>query len=140
MSRFDGYTGHLYEEEVLGRCQAQHRGYMQWREAIALVRKSQPVHKAPCALSLEREVSRQLGEQAVFYTAVRSTLDVMHGCDGFFEFRGVIVTVDLTMNPHKDCGKADIIIHQDDVDNLPQLAGYIVREFHQKQRSGRRQW
>jgi hypothetical protein len=138
MARYDdGYTGHLYEEEVLGRCQAQHRGYMQWREAADLVRKNQPTRKAPCALSLEREVSRQLGDQAVFYTAVRSTLDVMHGCDGFFEFRGMVVTIDLTMNPHKDCGKADIIVHKDDVDDLPQLAGRIVRELRSKQQSRR---
>ena len=35
MSRsHDGYTGHLFEEEVLGRCLAICCGYMRWREAV----------------------------------------------------------------------------------------------------------
>ncbi len=132
MANLDGYTGHLFEEEVLGRCQATHRGYLQWREAAEAVRKSQPRTKTPVAVKLQSEISRQLGGAVQFYTAVRSTLDVMHGCDGFFEFRGVVATVDLTMNPNKDSGKADIIIHQDDVANLSLLAGRIARELQSK--------
>lgn len=50
MSRSDGYTGHLFEEEVLGTCKASYRGYMSWRDAAELVRKNQPVKKTPVAV------------------------------------------------------------------------------------------
>ena len=135
MARFtDGYTGQLYEEEVLGCCIAVHRGYMRWAQAIEEVRTHQPRAKTPVAAALEREVRRQAGSEARFYTAVRSTLDVMHGCDAFFEYCGVVVTIDLTINPHKDCGKADVIISRDDVADLAALAGRITREIHTKLR------
>ncbi len=133
MSRFDdGYTGHLFEREMLGQCLAPYRGYLRWREAAQLVRKSQPRAKAPVAARLEREVSAQVGVSVMFFTAVGSALDVMHGCDGFFEFRGVVVTIDITMNPHKDSGKADIVIAREEVENLPVLAGRIARELRSK--------
>ena len=132
MSRFDGYTGHLFEEEVLGNCQAECHGYMSWREAVELVRKSQPRHKTPVATRLEVEVGRQLGGVVKFFTAVHSAMDVFHGTDGFFEYCGVVVTIDVTTNPHKDCGKADMIVHQGDLENLSTLAGRIARELNSK--------
>ena len=132
MSRFDGYTGHLFEEEVLGYCLAICRGYVTWRDALELVRKNQPRAKTPVAVSLEREISRQLGAAVHFFTAVRSPLDVYHGVDGLFEFHGVMVTIDLTMNSHKDSGKADLIVEASEIDNLALLAGRIVREMRSR--------
>lgn len=137
MSRIsDGYTGHLFEEEVFGRCRALPHGYMRWREAAAEVRKNQPPFKTPVAARLEREVRRQVGGEAKFFTAVRSALDVFHGVDGFFQFRGVVVTIDLTCNPDKDedCGKADLIVCKDDLGDIPALAARIVREMKSKER------
>ncbi len=125
----DGCTGRLYEVEVLGQCAAPYRGYMQWREAITLVSKSQPHTKTPFAARLEREVSVLLGKPAAFFTAVRSVLDVKHGVDGFFEFSGIVVTFDLTLNPHKDVAKADLIIGKEDVENVAECARRIAREF-----------
>ncbi|TSC69254.1 MAG: hypothetical protein G01um101456_272 [Parcubacteria group bacterium Gr01-1014_56] len=134
MGYSNGYTGHLFEVEVLGICRASYCGYMSWKDAAELVRKSQPVKKTPTVARLEQEVGRQLGEAVKFYTAVRSAMDVLHGTDGFFEFHGFVVTIDVTMNPHKDSGKADVIICEDDLGNLPNLAGRIAREFITKQR------
>lgn len=130
----DGYTGHLFEEEMLGTCKAPYRGYMSWRDAAEMVRKNQPTKKTETVTNLEKEVGKQLGEVVKFYTAVRSSMDMFHGTDGFFEFHGFVVTVDVTTNLHKDSGKADIIIHQDDLGDLTALAGRISREFKSKER------
>jgi hypothetical protein len=67
---------------------------------------------------------------------VRSALDVFHGVDGFFEFRGVVVTIDVTINPNKVCGKADLVVSGDDFEDLPALAARIAREFATKIRRG----
>lgn len=64
-------------------------------------------------------------------------MDVFHGVDGFFEFHGIVVTIDVTTNPNKDSGKADVIVHPDDLENLSTLAGRIAREFITKQRRER---
>lgn len=132
MAYSDGYTGHLFEEEVLGCCLAAHRGYMRWHEAAETVCKNQPPRKTLTATALEREVARQAKVPARFFTAVRSTFDIAHGCDAFFEFAGTVVTLDLTMNPHKDSGKADVIVHADEVADIPALAGRIARELRSK--------
>lgn len=137
MRHHDGITGHLFEEATLGRCAAICQGYESWRKAVEEVRKHQPRQKRPAAVRLENEVVKcfgKLGMSVKFYTAVRSTLDVYHGVDAFFEFRGVLVTIDVTINPNKDCGKADVIVHADDFENLPALAGRIAREFATKMR------
>ena len=117
---------------MLGICTVECHGYMSWREAAKLVRKSQPAKKTLLANRLEVEVGRQLGEAVQFFTAVHSAMDVFHGVDGFFEFHGVVVTIDVTINPRKDCGKADMIIHQDEIENLFVLAGRIARELNSR--------
>ena len=139
MSRITtGYTGHLFEREVLGECRAAARGHMGYREAAELVRKSQPTKKTSTATRLEAEVGKRLGGAVKFFTAVGSAMDLFHGTDGFFQFEGFIVTIDVTMNPNKDSGKADVIICEDDLVDLTALAGRIAREFTTKQR--RAQW
>lgn len=133
MSRFDdGYTGHLFEEKVLGRCRAIHREYVPYWEAMELVRKSQPITPTPVAARLQQEVSMQLGAAVRFYTAVRSTLDERHKVDAFFELSGVMVTIDLTMNPHKDFGKADLLVSAEEIEDLVALGGRIAREMRSR--------
>ncbi len=133
MSRFDdGYTGHLFEEETLGKCLGTHRGHMQWHEAMEVVRKNQPRVKTPVASRLEQEVRKQAGVAVVFYTAVGSTLDLKHSVDAFFEFMGVAVTIDLTMNDDKDACKADLLVVKEEINNLSALAGRISRELKSK--------
>jgi len=130
----NGYTGHLFEEEVVGRCRVIHRGYMRWRDAAKLARESQPARKTPTAARLEREVSQQFGKAVQFFTAVGTPLDFFHGVDGFFEFEGFVVTIDLTMNPHKETGKAHMVIQQGDLDDISRLAGFIAREMQTQMR------
>ena len=134
MTGSSGYTGHLFEEEVLGRCRTTHRGYMRWNDAAAEVRKSQPRAMTPTASKLQSELRKKLpGIDIRFYTAVGSTLDRMHSVDGFFEFEGkVSVTLDLTMNPDKDCCKADVLVCESDLADLPALAYRVARELQTK--------
>ena len=44
------------------------------------------------------------------FVAIGSTLDAYYGVDAFFEYGGVIVTIDVTVSRHKDCPKADFIV------------------------------
>ncbi len=129
---YSGYTGHLFEEEVIGRCRVTHNGHMRWREAMELVRKNQPAALPITARRLRNRVAERIGDTVgtlKFFTAVGTPLDFFHGVDGFFEFKGVVVTIDVTMNPHKDSGKADIIVQKDDLNDIPELAGRIAREM-----------
>lgn len=129
-----GYTGHLFEEEVLGVCKASHCGYLRWQDATAEVRKNQPRTATPVASKLCGELRKKLpGVDIRFYTAVGSTLDKMHSVDGFFEFEGkVTVTLDLTMNPEKDACKADVLVCERDLADLPALAYRVARELQTK--------
>lgn len=140
MSNYDGMTGHLFEEEVLGRCTVEYREKMPYEpraKAIATARKSQPQKQAGVAKILEGEIKRQLGADAELYTAVRTPLDFYHGVDAFVEFKGVVVTLDVTTNPHKDACKADLLVGQDELTSMKavmQLAGRITREVQAEQR------
>lgn len=121
-------TGRVFESATLGRCEAPQSGYLPRREALDLVRKCQPKQKRPAAARLEAEVMKHLGITAEFFTAVSSTLDHFHSVDAFFVVGAVIVTIDVTTNPHKCFGKADVIIQADDFENLAALAGRIANE------------
>lgn len=138
MSQNDGMTGHLFEEAILGYCVVSWKGHMTYRDAMVAARKSQPKRKSEFAATLEREVARELGSWDVqYFTAVRTPLDFFHGVDAFLEFRGHIVTLDLTTNPHKDCCKADLLVAADEVKSLKAiraLAGRVAREFQSKER------
>jgi hypothetical protein len=120
--------GDVFQTEVLGRCKAPFKGHMQWREAAEQVRKHQPAKKTQIVEALEREFE-QNGLPVVFYTAVGSALDYFHGVDGYFEFRGVVVTIDVTINSEKTSAKADLVVHPDDLKNIRVLAARIGREF-----------
>ncbi len=136
MSNQTGLTGHLFEERVIGTCKVQWTGvHLCYREAVEEVRKNQPPLRTPTAAKLIKLVSEQLGAPVRFRTAVGSCADVQHGIDGFFEVvGGVIVTIDLTLNPNKDACKADLLVTSDDVLNLPALAARVAGAFRTKQR------
>src|SRR6185369_4444565 len=95
-------------------------------ESMDLVRKNQPCDPSDpdprCANDLHALIAEKLGlddfSELKLYTAVGSPLDFWHGIDGFFEFRGHVLTIDLTVNSHKDSGKANMIVHPDDLDHL----------------------
>lgn len=65
---------------------------------------------ARVAMSLEETIGDFDWNELKLYTALKSSLDIYHGIDGIFSFRGKIVTIDVTMNPHKDKYKADVIV------------------------------
>ncbi len=124
--------GKLLESATLGCCTAQRGSYLPRREAMELVRKHQPRDKRPAICRLEAEVAKQLSMTVVFFTAVRSALDEFHSIDGFFQIGRLVVTIDLTDNPTKFSGKADVIVQADDFEDLQKLAARIVREFNHK--------
>lgn len=131
MKNFGSISGHLFEEATLGLCPAMSNGYMPWHAAVEAVRKNQPRQPRPAIARLEKEIARY-GFAVKFYTAVRSTLDQFHSVDGFFDFDGVLVTIDVTTNPNKVTGRADVIVQADDFENLSGLADKIVCELKMK--------
>ncbi len=124
-----GETGRMFERRVLGECKASYKGYMTRREAAALVRRHQPRQVAGDAANLLAEVRRQTKSAVQFFTAVGSAMDYCHGVDAFFEFAGLIVTIDVTKNSAKDAGKADLVVCEDDLSDISALAARVVREF-----------
>lgn len=130
-----GYTGRLYEREVLGSCKVAWDGksYVAYDEALHGVIEGQPwdprdptpraasdLH-ASIALALGIEDWSKLG----LFTAVGSPLDFFHGIDGFIAYRGRYVTFDVTTNPHKDEAKADFVVTEDDL-NQPDLIARLI--------------
>ncbi len=130
-------SGCEFEVEVLGRCRVAYTGYLTRREAIAEVRNAPQAKRTDTIIAIEREFERQ-GLVVPFYPATGSALDFHHGVDGFFEYRGEVVTIDVTMNPEKSVGKADVVIYPDDFKNIPVLAARIGREFITKMQKERR--
>lgn len=122
------YTGHLFEEEVFGRCRAKANGYIPYRQALAEVEANQPWDPTDpgtrFANDLHAEVASALGLDdwtgLRFFTAIGSALDRYHGIDAFFRFGIAIVTLDVTLNDAKRNGyKADIIVPSAAVEEAP---------------------
>lgn len=112
-TQYDGYTGHLFEEKVLGACKVRwnRTGFYPYRLCVEATKRCQPKATRPRVISLETFISSTLSRPVKFYTAVGTPMDFFHGVDGFFECDGVQVTLDLTLNPHKTSHKADIVFN-----------------------------
>ena len=131
-----GYTGKLFEGEVLGECKVAWDGYMSYKGSMELVRENQPWDpsdpESRVANDLHASVAITAGiedfEELKLFTALGTPLDYFHGVDAWFEFRGSVLTVDVTTNRHKDEYKADMVIHLDDLDeeNLSETAARIA--------------
>lgn len=110
MGHYDDHTGRDLECEVLGTVEIEWHGYMSFRESTELVKRDQS--KCSKRLWMLAElISRRLGAEVKAYTSVGTPLDVFHGVDAFFEFRGTMVSIDLTLNPTKVCHKADVVFN-----------------------------
>jgi hypothetical protein len=107
-------AGEQFQVEKLGKCQARCKGYREWRDALDEVKRFQPEYKTNFVRMLEGLLTRRLGVEIRFYTAVYSALDIFHGVDAFIEIGEVIVTVDVTINPQKTAAKADVVYHAED--------------------------
>jgi len=114
--------GKNVEIAFLGRVIVRWDGeYRPYREAMDEVRRFQPGDPSDpkCRFANDLHALVALGldlenwSELKFYTAVGTALDVYHGVDGFFEFRGKVATIDGTVNPEKLDGKADVVVHFD---------------------------
>lgn len=118
----NGYTGGLFEADVfpsVGHGARRNGEYLKWREAHELVKDHQPWDPTNpgCGFAgdLHSEVCIALGlkdwSELKLFSAIGSAADLFHGTDAFFEFRGAVVTLDVTQNTAKFGGyKADVII------------------------------
>lgn len=133
------YTGHMLEWDCFGSCLWKWEAepeYVPFRQAMARVRKSQPwdpTDPEPLVSSnLHAYVCLALGvedwSEVALYTSIGSPLDRFHGVDAFFHFRGRVVTIDVTANPHKNSYKADVILSAEAIENggLKQVASKIA--------------
>ncbi len=142
-------TGREFEEKVVGHCLWQWQGYTTREKAMARVRNSQPESWDPTdpepdiANNLHAYICIKLGleewSEVAFYSAVGSPLDRWYGIDAFFQFRGEVVTIDLTTNPKKRQYKADLIVHpymveRSELEQLGQQIAHLFRESLRKRR------
>ena len=125
-----------FEVEVLGRSTIRFHGYMCFEAAMQEVRKHQPARKASAISAIEREFEKR-GEKISFYTAVGSALDYYHGIDGFFVFRGMVLTVDVTLNPEKTVAKADIILGEEIRDPARAVVAIVTKYLNKTERRAR---
>ena len=120
-----GTTGRLFEWSVLGAGLATPScEYMPFRGAMNLARRLaawDPIDPEPRQASdLHAYVCESLDvgvDEVRFYSALGTVLDTFHGVDGWFEWRGRVVTIDLTANEHKDRCRADVMIRPEHLDD-----------------------
>jgi len=117
MSRYletTGFTGPIFEADVLGQCGAPANGHKPpFGQAIREVENFQPYDPSapdkryPLAAMLHAMVGVRLGlygkkrRQLQLLTAVGSDMDEYYGTDCFLRWRGRRVNIDVTLNPHK---------------------------------------
>ncbi len=130
----NGYTGRLFEEEILGRCRGEWNGEAFWtfQSSIRFAAKNQPRGWDPTdpplrsANDLHASVALALGldnwEELRLFSAIGTPADLFYGTDGFFVFRGKVVTLDVTINPHKEDWKADVVVHERELHDRSGLA------------------
>lgn len=119
-------TGHTAEEEILGCCKVSWDGktYFRFKEAMDMARKCQPFD--PSCPSLEgarilhgavAKALRLVDATALkLFTSINTPLDRFHGVDGWFEFEGKIITIDLTLQEQKDHARANFVVHAQELD------------------------
>lgn len=139
-----GYTGDLFEVEVIGEPKkvawsATERNW-RMRDGIEFAHKHNLTQHGPIAEAIRVEVSKQLGvnsAEVLVFNTLRTPLDVFHGTDCFFEFKGTVVTVDASLR-NKGRYKADVqlgmeILNPDGTPNpneINRLAEEIAGKWH----------
>lgn len=134
---YEGYTGKLLEEEIFGRCGGPWDGktFFSFPAGVEYAKNNQPLDWRPSdpeprfAGDLFATVAGRLGiedwSELKLYSSVGTPLDIFHGVDAFFEYRGGVVTIDVTLNQHKDVYKADYVVNPETTD-LEVVADGIV--------------
>lgn len=126
------YTGRMFEADVLGECVVRWDGqYVPFKKSMEMARNNQPRKLGHIGNILQSKVSEVLGCSVQLFTAINTPLDRFHGIDGWFEVGKGTLTLDLSLNPHKDAYKADLIVGEDDVETVDKLYG-LAREIAQR--------
>lgn len=139
-----GYTGGLWEREVLGgNCEGEWTNDRFWSREAALkfAKDHQPKGWRPhdpnsrFANDVHALVAQKLGLEdwadLKLYSALGSPADSFYGVDAFFEYGDTFVTIDLTLDPNKQDYKADYIVHED---SDPEAVADFVAERLKKNR------
>lgn len=140
-SNKDFYSGHMFEYEVLGvaakSVTQEDIKYIPYRQAIEQVKTTQNTDWDPTdpptdiANDLHASVALALKiedwSELKFYSSIGRALDFYHGVDAFFEYRGCVCTIDLTLKD-KNGYKADVEVTPKDLekDALRYVAGDIA--------------
>jgi len=145
--------------------------WMNYRDSLNLAKKFQPIDKsepgrkrvdpanpnAPLlrdikeALIDQWNLSDEEADNLKLYTAVGSPLDFFHKVDAFVEYRGDIITLDLTLRSEDDAGgkRADVIISgelpsSDDpatenayIKRVDEISADIAEEYRRKRPAAR---
>jgi hypothetical protein len=130
-----GVTGHQFEEEFisLGKVRVTWNGqYISYNQSMAVVRANQEPNSALCeaGIKFRNEIARQMNvgvEEIKVFGSIETCLDEKHGVDMFVDWKGLTVTIDLTINPQKQQAKADVIVSKEDVNNGFVLAADRVK-------------
>ncbi|MBP6858395.1 MAG: hypothetical protein KBC33_01020 [Candidatus Pacebacteria bacterium] len=119
-----GETGHIAEEEFLGTCRVSWDGkmYVSYRDAMNMARDNQADNPSAPRLAgarmLHKAVAHELGisdsAELKLYSAVGTPLDRLHGVDAWFEFKGIVITIDVTMSEQKERAKANVVVNLND--------------------------
>jgi hypothetical protein len=124
-------AGNVFQLEILGRCGARCTAYRNWRDALAEAKRTQPVRKTEFLQQVEQSMRRILQEPQInLFTAVGSAFDIYHGVDAFVEYKGTIVTIDVTRETAKTAAKADVVYQCGD--SISNLAATLVNEILRK--------
>ncbi len=125
-------AGEVFQARKLGKCRRRCQEYKDWQHSLSEAKQLQPDCKTKFACTLEGILERRLGHKVRFYTAVYSSFDIFHGVDAFVEIVGVVVTIDVTLNPRKVRGKAHVVYH--DGDGIVDLADRIENVYRVKEK------
>jgi hypothetical protein len=132
------WSGTEIEEEVLGHALVVWDGaYLPFGKSLELVKAHQPCDpsdpEAGFANDLHASVALALGledwSELKLFTAVGSPLDFFHGVDAFFELRGKIVTIDVTINPNKCVAKADMVLNVSDLETALMVGAPAIKRL-----------
>jgi len=124
-TEWSGVTGSQFEEEFISIAKMRvtwNGEYIPYRRSMDLIRRNQEPSSALCenGIKFRDAIAEHLNvdiEEVRVYGSLHTCLDEKHGVDMFVDFRGMTITIDLTLNPQKAGYKADVIVGKEDVRN-----------------------
>jgi hypothetical protein len=144
-----GYTGHIFEMEVLGGCKVRIiRGHVKFNKLVKQVRWAQPgdpYRPQGESANFHRAVADELESRGVkgsalgIFSAIGTPLDYQ-GIDGFFSFEGIMISVDCTLDQNADPSpRARVVVRGEDMlDGYKEPAYQIANLICEARRKGRK--